>query len=311
MIVREVVPEALAGERVDRVVAMVTGVSRSEVAALIDAGVVLVAGEVVRSRSTRLRAGDAIEVDVPDPAEARRLVAEPDIVVPVVHEDDHLLVIDKPAGLVVHPGAGQPTGTLVHGLLARYPELLGVGVDPIRPGIVHRLDKGTSGLLLVARTQAAYEALVAALAARRVHRRYRALAWGTFEAPRGLIDAPIGRSTREPTRQAVDERGKEARTRYEVLGTFVEPVAVTELACTLETGRTHQIRVHLRSIGHPVVGDARYGGARQSLPMGRPFLHAELLELAHPVTAEPVSFASELPEDLTTVLAALTPPTRS
>ncbi|MEO7571970.1 MAG: RluA family pseudouridine synthase, partial [Acidimicrobiales bacterium] len=240
-------------------------------------------------------------------AEARRLVAEPDIVVPVVHEDEHLLVIDKPAGLVVHPGAGQPTGTLVHGLLACYPELLGVGVDPIRPGIVHRLDKGTSGLLLVARTQVAYEALVAALAARRVHRRYRALAWGAFDAPRGLIDAPIGRSTREPTRQAVDERGKEARTRYEVLHTFVEPVAVTELACTLETGRTHQIRVHLRSIGHPVVGDARYAGARQSLPMGRPFLHAELLELAHPVTGEPVSFASPLPGDLTTVLATLTP----
>lgn len=307
MIVREVVPEALAGERVDRVVAMVTGVSRSEVAALIDAGVVLVAGQAVRSRSTRIKAGDVIEVDVPDPAEARRLVAEPGVVVPVVHEDDHLLVIDKPAGLVVHPGAGQSTGTLVHGLLVRYPELVGVGVDPIRPGIVHRLDKGTSGLMLVARTQIAYEALVAALAARRVHRRYRALAWGTFDAPRGLIDAPIGRSTREPTRQAVDERGKEARTRYEVLRAFLEPVVVTELACTLETGRTHQIRVHLRSIGHPVVGDARYAGARQSLPMGRPFLHAELLELAHPVTAEPVSFASALPQDLSDVLTGLIP----
>lgn len=306
MIIREVVPEAMAGERVDRIVAMVTGISRAEVAGLIDAGAVLVGGEPARTRSTRLRAGDEVEVDVPDPAEARGLVPEHGVEVPVVHADDHLLVIDKPAGLVVHPGAGQRTGTLVHGLLARYPELVDVGGDSIRPGIVHRLDKGTSGLLLVARTQPAYEALVGALAARQVHRRYRALAWGSFDAARGLIDAPIGRSVREPTRMAVDERGKEARTRYEVLRAFVEPVAVTELACTLETGRTHQIRVHLRSIGHPVVGDARYGGARQSLPMRRPFLHAEVLELAHPVTGEALSFRSPLPADLVAVLDGLT-----
>lgn len=224
----------------------------------------------------------------------------------MVHADEHLLVIDKPSGLVVHPGAGQRSGTLVHGLLARYPELVGVGGDDGRPGIVHRLDKGTSGLLLVARTQVAYDALVAALAARDVHRRYRALVWGPVEALRGLIDAPIGRSAREPTRMAVDERGKVARTRYEVLRTFADPVAVTELACTLETGRTHQIRVHLRSIGHPVVGDARYGGARQSLPMSRPFLHAEVLELAHPVTGEPLTFRSPLPADLVAVLDGLT-----
>jgi 23S rRNA pseudouridine1911/1915/1917 synthase len=306
VIVREVVPEAMAGERVDRIVAMVTGVSRSEVAGLIDAGAVLVAGTPVSSRSVRLRAGDEVEVDVPDPAAARLLVPEPGVTVPVVHADEHLLVVDKPAGLVVHPGAGQRTGTLVHGLLARYPELVGVGVDDTRPGIVHRLDKGTSGLLLVARTPAAYEALVAALAAREVHRRYRALAWGGFDAPRGLIDAPIGRSTREPTRQAVDERGKPARTRYEVRRRFVEPVEVTELTCTLETGRTHQIRVHLRSIGHAIVGDARYDGNRQSLPMRRPFLHAEELDLAHPVTGEALSFRSPLPADLEAVLASLT-----
>ncbi|MSO87128.1 MAG: RluA family pseudouridine synthase [Acidimicrobiia bacterium] len=305
MIVSDVVPEAMAGERVDRIVAMITGISRSEVAELVSAGVVLVDGTVVGSRSARLRAGAVVEVDVPDRAEAARLVPEPGLVVPVVYEDHDLLVIDKPAGLVVHPGAGQRTGTLVHGLLARYPEIVAVGVDAARPGIVHRLDKGTSGLLLVARTPAAYEALVAALAARSVHRRYRALAWGTFDAVRGLIDAPIARSMREPTRQAIDARGKEARTRYEVLATFTEPVAVTELACTLETGRTHQIRVHLRSIGHPVVGDNRYDGARQSLPMGRPFLHAELLELAHPVTGNPLSFSSPIPADLVEVLGRL------
>ena len=304
MIHREVVPEALTGERVDRVVAMVTGCSRAEVAALAEAGAVRVDERVVTMRSTRLDAGAVLEVDAPDPGEAASLVPDATVAVPLVHEDEHLLVVDKPAGLVVHPGAGQPRGTLVHGLLARYPELADVG-DPTRPGIVHRLDKGTSGLLLVARSQAAYEALVAALAARRVHRRYRALAWGSVEAPRGIIDAPVGRSARVATRMAVDARGKEARTRYEVLARYVEPVAVTELACELETGRTHQIRVHLRSIGHPVVGDARYDGARQSLPMRRPFLHAEHLELAHPVTGESLAFDAPLPTDLTEVLASL------
>jgi 23S rRNA pseudouridine1911/1915/1917 synthase len=234
------------------------------------------------------------------------LEPDPGIDVPVVHEDDHLLVVDKPAGVVVHPGAGRRTGTVIQGLLARYPELAGVGPDPQRPGIVHRLDKGTSGLLLVARTEAAHSALVAALAARQVHRRYRALVWGLVEANSGLIDAPIGRSARDPTRMAVEQRGKGARTRYEVRQRLREPVSVTELTCTLETGRTHQIRVHLSSIGHPVVGDARYGGRRQSLPLGRPFLHAEALELAHPVTGAPLAFASPLPDDLADVLVSLT-----
>jgi len=303
--VAESIPDAMAGERIDRVVAMLTSCSRAEAAELVAAGQVVVAGAPVTSRSAKVRAGDLVEIDVPDRAEATRLVPEPQVAVPVVHEDEHLLVIDKPAGLVVHPGAGRSTGTLVHGLLARYPELAGVGSDPTRPGIVHRLDKGTSGLLLVARTPQAYEALVEALSARAVHRRYRALAWGHVAAATGLIDAPIGRSAREPTRMAVDVRGKEARTRYEVLATYDEPVAVTELACTLETGRTHQIRVHLRSIGHPVVGDVRYDGARQSLPIGRPFLHAEVLELHHPVTRAHLRFESPLPADLTAVLAQL------
>jgi 23S rRNA pseudouridine1911/1915/1917 synthase len=249
--------------------------------------------------------GEVVEVEVPDLDEARRLVADPSVLVPVVHEDEHLVVVDKPAGLVVHPGAGQQDGTLVHGLLARYPEVAEVGVDPVRPGIVHRLDKGTSGLLLVARTPLAYERLVAMLAARAVHRRYRTLAWGHLASPTGLVDAPIGRSQREPTRMAVVERGKEARTRYEVRARYREPVEVTELACTLETGRTHQIRVHLRSIGHPVVGDVRYDGGRQSLPLGRPFLHAEVLDLDHPVTGEHLHFGSRLPDDLQAVLDRL------
>jgi 23S rRNA pseudouridine1911/1915/1917 synthase len=301
----EVIPEGLAGERVDRVVAMLSSCSRAEAVELIEAGEVLVGGTPVASRSAKVRLGDEIQIEVPDREALARLVPEPDVVFSVVHEDEHLLVIDKPEGLVVHPGAGQRTGTLVHGLLARYPEVRGIGPDPSRPGIVHRLDKGTSGLLLVARTSMAYEALVGALASRTVHRRYRALVWGHLTAATGLIDAPIGRSPREPTRMAIAVRGKEARTRYEVLATYADPVEVTELACTLETGRTHQIRVHLRSIGHPVVGDVRYDGARQSLPMSRPFLHAELLELDHPVTDEPLHVESPLPADLEAVLASL------
>jgi 23S rRNA pseudouridine1911/1915/1917 synthase len=300
----EVIPEALAGERVDRVVAMLTGCSRTEAAALVDAGAVVVGGQVVTSRSQRLAAGDEVDVEAPEPGQVAPLEGDPSVPVPLVHEDEHLLVVDKPAGLVVHPGAGQARGTLVQGLLARYPELAAVG-EPDRPGIVHRLDKGTSGLLLVARTDLAHERLVAALSARLVSRRYRALGWGLVEAPRGLIDAPIGRSARAATRMAIDERGKEARTRYEVLARYEEPVAVTELACALETGRTHQIRVHLRSIGHAVVGDAQYGGARQSLPMDRPFLHAEHLGLDHPVTGEALAFTSPLPADLVAVLASL------
>jgi 23S rRNA pseudouridine1911/1915/1917 synthase len=146
---------------------------------------------------------------------------------------------------------------------------------------------------------------VAMLAGREVDRRYRALVWGAPGSATGLVDAPIGRSARDRTRMAVSVRGREARTRYEVVRTYHEPVEVTELACRLETGRTHQIRVHLASIGHPVVGDGRYGGARPTLPLDRPFLHAERLDLVHPITGEPLSFASPLPPDLAAALAAL------
>jgi 23S rRNA pseudouridine1911/1915/1917 synthase len=298
------VPRALDGQRLDRVVALVAGCSRAEAGALVDGGAVAVGGRTVTSRSHRVASGDALAVVVPERADDGGLVAEPGVPVPVVHEDADLVVVDKPAGLVVHPGAGRSTGTLVNGLLARYPEIRAVG-QPDRPGIVHRLDRGTSGLLLVARSPAAYEALVAMLTARRVDRRYRALVWGVPDAPQGLVDAPIGRSARDRTRMAVTLRGREARTAYEVVAAYAEPVAVSQLRCKLETGRTHQIRVHMASIGHPVVGDARYGGARQSLPLGRPFLHAEELALDHPTTGEPLAFTSPLPAELAGVLAGL------
>jgi 23S rRNA pseudouridine1911/1915/1917 synthase len=301
---REVVPRALDGQRLDRVVALVTGISRAEAAALVDGGDVAVAGAPVTTRSHRVSEGDVVDVDVPERPSGPDLAPEPTVPVPVVHEDADLLVVDKPAGLVVHPGAGQASGTLVNGLLARYPEIRTVG-QADRPGIVHRLDKGTSGLMLVARSAPAYERLVAMLGDHAVERRYRTLVWGAPDSPTGLVDAPIGRSTRERTRMAVTVRGKPARTWYEVVRTYSQPVEVTEVVCRLETGRTHQIRVHLASIGHRVVGDARYGGDRQSLPLHRPFLHAESLALDHPVTGEPLAFSSPLPDDLTEVLARL------
>jgi 23S rRNA pseudouridine1911/1915/1917 synthase len=299
-----VVPRALDGQRLDRVVAMIAGCSRSDAAALVDAGDVTIGGRAVTTRSHRVVEGDALEVAAADRSADETLAADPTVDVRLVYEDPDLLVVDKPAGLVVHPGAGQHSGTLVHGLLARYPEIRAVG-EPDRPGIVHRLDKDTSGLLLVARSQPAYDALVAMLAAHRVERRYRALVWGAVHSPTGMVDAPVGRSARDRTRMAVTLTGKDARTRYEVVRGFTNPVTVTELRCKLETGRTHQIRVHMASIGHPVVGDARYGGRRPSLPSPRPWLHAEHVALEHPLTAQPLAFDAPLPADLAAVLAGL------
>jgi 23S rRNA pseudouridine1911/1915/1917 synthase len=301
---RERIPAALAGERLDRVVALVTGLSRSDAAALVAAGEVTVNGSPRTARASRLDEGDELAVrwamagDEPVPE------ADAAVAVTVVHEDDDVIVVDKPAGLVVHPGAGHAGGTLVHGLLARYPELAGVG-EPARPGIVHRLDKETSGLLVVARSPAGYESLVDQLASRTVHRRYTALAWGTLAVETGTIDAPVGRSAREPTRMTVSERGRPAVTRYRVERRFTDPVEVSLLSCRLETGRTHQIRVHLLAIGHPVVGDARYRGNRQSLPVPRLFLHAAELGFAHPTSGRALTFTSPLADDLVTVLATL------
>jgi 23S rRNA pseudouridine1911/1915/1917 synthase len=302
--VREVVPEALAGERLDRAVAFLTGISRAEAARLVDEGHVRVDDRPVTVRARRLEAGETLEFEVAAGPEAGGPVADASVAVEVVYTDDDVIVVDKPPGLVVHPGAGNPSGTLVNGLLARFPELAGVG-QPDRPGVVHRLDKGTSGLLVVARSARAYDALVAQLQARTAAREYLALAWGVFDAPSGLVDAPIGRSSRRPTNMAVTERGREARTAYRVEAVYHEPVEVTLVACRLETGRTHQIRVHLAAIGHPVVGDTRYRGARQSLPAPRPLLHAARLAFDHPGTGERLTFESPLPEDFTAVLDRL------
>jgi 23S rRNA pseudouridine1911/1915/1917 synthase len=302
--VNETIPAALAGERVDRVVAMLTGLTRGEVTTLVADGAVAVNGRPVVKPSTRVAEGDELDVEVPEASVEPAAAPEADVEVPVVYADDDVIVVDKPQLLVVHPGAGNATGTMVAGLLARFPELHGVG-EPERPGIVHRLDKGTSGLLVVARTAAAYESLVEQLSTRTVERRYLALVWGAPSPATGVVDAPIGRSRRDPTRMAVSATGREARTRYEVQRRFVEPIDASLLECRLETGRTHQIRVHLGAIGHPVVGDPRYRGARASFAVPRMFLHAHALAFDHPRTHERVSFESPLPADLQGVLDRL------
>ena len=224
----------------------------------------------------------------------------------IVHVDDDVVVVDKPAGLVVHPGAGNPDGTLVNGLLARFPELAAVG-EAVRPGIVHRLDAGSSGLLVVARTEEARVALIEQFATHTAGRRYDAVVWGHPEAPHGIVDAPIGRDPGDPLKMAVVVDGKPARTEYQRLARYVAPGRLARLSCVLETGRTHQIRVHLAAIGHPLVGDPTYGDRRTTLGLTRPFLHAAELSFDHPSTGERVTFSSPLPDDLASFLATLEP----
>ena len=303
--IHEEIPPALAGERLDRIVAVVTEASRADAATLVAMGGVLVDGTVVTSGKQRLQLGQIIDVDESRLPTTDLPVADASVKYTVVYEDEHVIVVDKPAGLVVHPGAGNPTGTLVNGLLTRYPELAEIG-EPHRPGIVHRLDIGTSGLMVVAHSVRAYHSLVYALAQRDVTRVYRTLVWGHLANPHGVIDAPIGRDHRDPMRMAVVVDGKSARTRYEVLTEYGTPAEASSLECRLESGRTHQIRVHLAAIGHPVVGDGTYGGIRHGISTPRPFLQAAELEFVHPGNGERMSFSSPLPDDLAAVEAQLT-----
>ncbi len=303
-LVTEEIPSALDGQRVDRVVALVIGCSRSEASALVNDDQVLVDGRPAQKPSQRMVEGETLSVlSGPSPTVER---VEPDasVEIRVVASDDQVIVIDKPPGLVVHPGPGHSGSTLVHGLLARFPELADVG-EPMRPGLVHRLDRGTSGLLVVARTPGAYTALVEQLSSHTVSRVYTALAWRHLEHRQGVIDAPVGRSRRDPLRMTVAVDGRESRTHYEVDREFLEPIEASLLTCRLETGRTHQIRVHLASIGHAVVGDDVYGGLRRSFATTRPFLHARELAFIHPGTGDEVRFESPLPDDLKVVLDRL------
>lgn len=299
----ETLPEAFGGERIDRVVSAIAGLSRAVAKDLITDGKVIVDGRPIKTASRKVEAGAVVQVTMPPPEDPTP-VPQPEVEFTVVYEDDDVIVVDKPAGLVVHPGAGQADGTLVNGLVARYPELLEVG-EIHRPGIVHRLDRGTSGLLVVARTEDAYFELVEQMSAHEPERVYLALAWGHLETEAGTIDAPIGRSTRHPTRMTVTDNGRHAVTHYRVEGRFSDPVTCSLVRCRLETGRTHQIRVHLRAISHPVVGDRDYDGGRPGLDPGRPFLHAAELSFRHPVTDEPMHFEAPLPDGLASVLDRL------
>jgi 23S rRNA pseudouridine1911/1915/1917 synthase len=299
-----VVPAAIAGERLDRSLSLLTGRPRADVGRLIDAGGVSVGGVPVTQRSRRLKEGDLVAVafDELTAEQPTAVAAGPgEVAFEVVYCDDDIIVVNKPVGLVTHPGAGVHAGTLVGGLLERFPELArlpeaGLG-DPERPGIVHRLDKDTSGLLVVARSPRAYQSLTEQLAARTAKRTYLALALGTLRATEGVVDAPIGRSPRDPTKMAVAGTGREARTSYRVVGRFSKPLEATELELRLETGRTHQIRVHLAAIGHPVLGDGRYGGSRRSSGVRRMMLHAMRLGIVAPGSGEQLEFEAPPPED--------------
>lgn len=311
----ERIPEALDGQRIDRVVALISDISRRQAARLIDGGQVELDEAVVRKASLRVAVGALVSFEVED--EPDSLVGDPDIDLDLAYADEDVLVVNKPAGLIVHPGSGVVSSTLVHALLARYPEVLAVG-EADRPGIVHRLDKGTSGLLMVARTALAYESLVAQLSERTVERRYRALVMGHLETDHGLIDAPLGRSPRDATQRAVIAGGRPARTHYEVIDRALakgeRALAVTSVYCRLETGRTHQIRAHLSAIGHPVAGDTTYGGVAEldeSGTLQRPFLHAERLGFDHPRTGERMTFSCPVATDLVAIEETLQPVTET
>jgi 23S rRNA pseudouridine1911/1915/1917 synthase len=315
-----------AGERLDRFLAQrMPDFSRARLQALIRAGAVARGHEAVHDLGRRVKAGESYTVHVPPPEPAK---PEPQAIpLSVVYEDDHLIVLDKPKGLTVHPGPGHASGTLVNALIAHCgASLSGIG-GVKRPGIVHRLDKDTTGLMVVAKTDAAHRTLSEQFAAHgrdgRLERGYRAIVWGAPERPRGTIDAALARSTANRTRMAVvaEERGRRAVTRFEVLERFHaggRTAVASLLRLVLETGRTHQVRVHLAHIGHPLLGDTTYGAgfkasARRLLPpaqaaleaLGRQALHAAELTFVHPISGERLSFTSPLPPDLARLAAAL------
>jgi 23S rRNA pseudouridine1911/1915/1917 synthase len=299
-----VVPPASAGMRLDRLVATLPQVAtRSRAKQLVDLGLVRVDGEV-RKTAYQVRGGAEVAVEIPPPAPSS---VEPEpLPLRVLYEDEHVLAIDKPAGLVVHPAPGARRGTLVNALVHRMGTLAGVG-DPERPGIVHRLDRDTSGVLLVARTPAALEALARQFRARSIEKRYVAIVRGALRPPSGMIDRPIGRHPRERKRMSVrSRRGRAAVTRWIVLERLP---GATLVQLRPETGRTHQLRVHLAALGHPILGDRVYGVRRGARPgeatCARQALHAAEIAFSHPASGARIVVRAPLPPDLETTLAAL------
>lgn len=298
------VDESGAGERVDAALAALTDVSRAQVRRWIDAGRVRVGDETVRP-SRRLQLGETIEARPLEPV-AMRLAPEP-IPLVVLHEDADLIVVDKPAGLVVHPAPGHPGGTLVNALLHHCGDLAGIG-GVLRPGIVHRLDRGTSGVLVAAKHDAAHQALARQFAEHSIERVYRCWVRGLPRQDQGRIDRPIGRHPRDRKRMSVETRaGRPSITAWRVARRFPSS-GVSELEIRPETGRTHQIRVHLASAGLPLLGDTVYGRARgREAALGRPALHAARLGFDHPRDGVRAIFEASLPEDLIELVADLGP----
>ena len=278
------------GRRLDVLLSETTGLSRSRVAALMEEGLCVSGGKEIRKAGTKLAEGAEILLTVPAPREA--VPQAEDIPLEILYEDEDLAVVVKPRGMVVHPAAGHPDGTLVNALLARLDSLGGIGGE-LRPGIVHRLDKETSGLMLVAKNDETQEALSRMLKDREIEKHYRALAEGKFKKPEGEIDAAIDRSKKNRKKMAVDPEGRPAVTRWKVIA---EGNGCTLLDVHILTGRTHQIRVHLKSIGHPVCGDELYG-FEKGVKVLCLMLHAYSLSFEHPRTKEKMAFQAPLPED--------------
>jgi 23S rRNA pseudouridine1911/1915/1917 synthase len=318
------VEAAQAGERLDRVLAaQIADLSRSRLKALILADRIAVGGRTIRDPAYRVNAGDCISIAVPAPGPAAPQPEE--IPLHILYEDSDIIVIDKPSGLVVHPAAGNWTGTLVNALVAHCGESLS-GIGGVRrPGIVHRLDKDTTGVMVVAKTDRAHRALTAQFADHGrtgpLERGYLAFVWGVPDRPKGTIDKPIGRHPHARDKMSIRPDGRAAVTHWEVLETYrglSGAPAAALLACRLETGRTHQIRVHLAALGHPIMGDSTYGpgfktksallppAGREALKaLERQALHAYLLSIEHPATGERLTFRSALPADLAALRAAL------
>jgi 23S rRNA pseudouridine1911/1915/1917 synthase len=302
------VPDDSDGVRLDRFLAsVVADRSRSQIQRLIKDQSVRVAGQVAKSNQP-VKAGQTVVLDVPEPVDAEPQAEA--LPLPILYQDHDVIVVDKPAGMVVHPAAGHSSGTLVNALLHHATDLSGIGGEK-RPGIVHRLDRGTSGLMVIAKNDAAHEELARQFHDREVEKEYVALVWGVVQAGR-RIDAPIGRDPANRKKMSARaRRSREAVTRI-VRTEHINP-AVTLAEIAIHTGRTHQIRVHLSAIGHPIVGDSLYGGVHRRVPgdvravthLQRPFLHAAKLAFKHPADGRRMEFTSELPEDLQQVLDEL------
>lgn len=294
-----VVTKEQAGSRIDTLVSeYMTSISRTRATELVRTGLVLANGAVKKAKY-KPQVGDEIEVLVPEVA-TLDIISE-DLNIDIVYEDSCVAIVNKPSGMVVHPSIGHPSGTLVNGLMYKIKDLSGIN-GKLRPGIVHRIDKDTSGLLIVAKNDIAHESIVAKFKEKSVKREYVALVHGVSSHNFGKIDAPIGRGQKDRIRYEVISGGKEAITHFEVLQRFAK---YTLMLCRLETGRTHQIRVHMRYIGHPIVGDPLYGARKtESTDFGQ-FLHAKSIGFNHPETGEYLEFEIEMPKEFTTFLDEL------